>query len=155
MNFSSNKRTFRVRFGEGVVIVPEEKIQAAVEAAIKESIKSGEFLSDAVIADIAEQVADKIEVSVGDSPARIGEVTLLAGNWIGSESPYSQAVDIEGVTANSQVDLTPNVEQLAVFYNKDLTFVTENDGGIVTVYALGQKPQNDYTIQVTITEVTV
>ena len=41
----------------------------------------------------------------------------------------------------------------AVFYEKDITFVTENDGGVVTVYAIGQKPQNDYTIQVTITEV--
>ena len=86
--------------------------------------------------------------------AKIGEVTLLADAWvIGEENLYSQVVSIEGVTENSQVDLTPSVQQLAVFYNKDLTFVTENDGGVVTVYAIGQKPANDYTIQVTITEV--
>ena len=53
------------------------------------------------------------------------------------------------------MDLTPSVEQLAVFYDKDLTFVTENEDGVVTVYAIGQKPTNDYTIQVTITEVNV
>lgn len=87
--------------------------------------------------------------------AKIGVVTLMASAWVGEDNLYSQVVNIEGVTENSQVDLTPDVQQLAVFYNKDLSFVTENDGGIVTVYAIGQKPTNDYTIQVTITEVDV
>jgi hypothetical protein len=86
---------------------------------------------------------------------RIADVTLLASGWEGDASPYSQIVAIDGITANSQVDLTPNVEQLAIFYQKDLAFVTENEDGVVTVYAIGQKPENDYTIQVTITEVAV
>lgn len=85
--------------------------------------------------------------------ARIGEVRLTASGWVGASSPYSQVVHIDGVTENSQVDLTPSIEQLAVFYEKDLGFVTENVDGVVTVYAIGQKPQNEYTIQVTITEV--
>lgn len=88
-------------------------------------------------------------------PARIGEVTLLASNWQGTESPYAQVVTVAGATANSQVDITPSVEQLAIFHEKDIAFVTENDDGVVTVYAVGQKPTNDYTIQVTITEVDV
>jgi len=87
--------------------------------------------------------------------ARIADVNLLSSNWVGSASPYSQVVAIDGVTENSQVDLTPSIEQLVIFYEKDLGFVTENEGGIVTVYAIGQKPENDYTIQVTITEVDV
>jgi hypothetical protein len=87
--------------------------------------------------------------------AKIGEVTLFASAWKGEDSLYSQVVNIDGVTENSQVDLTPDVQQLAIFYNKDLSFVTENDGGVVTVYAIGQKPTNDYTMQVTITEVVV
>lgn len=81
------------------------------------------------------------------------EVTLLASNWEGSESPYSQVVDIEGVTKNSKVDLQPSVEQLEIFHQKDLAFVTENEDGVVTVYAIGDKPANDYTIQATIMEV--
>ena len=85
--------------------------------------------------------------------AKIGYVTLLASAWEGSGRVHSQVVSIEGVTANSQVDLTPDIQQLATFNNKDLTFVTENYGGQVTVYAVGQKPANDYTSQVTITEV--
>lgn len=87
--------------------------------------------------------------------ARIGNVSIFADKWVGNASPYSQVVEVEGVTENSQVDLTPSVEQLAIFHEKDLAFVTENYGGVVTVYAVGQKPENDYTIQVTITEVAV
>lgn len=98
-------------------------------------------------------VANLLDGCSAGSAATIGEVTLLAANWKGAGSPYSQVVQIYGVTENSQVDLTPSIEQLAIFHNKDLAFVTENEGGVVTVYALGDKPTNDYTIQVTITEV--
>lgn len=87
--------------------------------------------------------------------ARISEVSLLADKWVGDRSPYSQVVSVNGATEYSQVDLTPSVEQLAIFHEKDLAFVTENEGGVVTVYAIGQKPLHDYTIQVTITEVAV
>ncbi len=90
------------------------------------------------------------------STAAIGMVELLTSKWTTrATNLHAQVVNIAGVTENSQVDLTPSVEQLVVFYEKDLTFVTENDGGTVTVYAIGQKPTNDYTIQVTITEVNV
>ena len=116
-----------------------------------------------------DRIVNKVLERVGH-PVRIGYVTLLADSWVGESSPYSQVVEVDGmaevnggvtenigiggVTENSQVDLTPSVEQLAIFHNKDLAFVTENEDGIVTVYAIGQKPENDYTIQVTITEVT-
>jgi hypothetical protein len=96
--------------------------------------------------------------SLANLPAatrRIANVTLSASKWTGTASPYSQVVTIAGVTANSQVDLTPDVQQLAAFYNKSLAFVTENVDGVVTVYAIGQKPTNDYIIQATITEVAV
>jgi hypothetical protein len=53
------------------------------------------------------------------------------------------------------VDLLPSAEQLAIFHNKDVAFVTENEDGVVTVYAIGDKPTQNYTMQVQITEVTV
>lgn len=80
-------------------------------------------------------------------------VTLLAAGWVGSERSYSQKVKLDGVTPNTKVDLQPTPEQDAIFYHKALAFVAENDGGAVTVYSIGDKPQNDYTIQVTMTEV--
>ena len=99
----------------------------------------------------------KIQIlgSMSKPAAKISHVDLLAANWIGEASPYFQIVDIDGVTENSQVDLTPSIEQLVVFYEKDLGFVTENEDGVVKVYAIGQKPENDYVIQVTITEVDI
>jgi hypothetical protein len=80
-------------------------------------------------------------------------ITLLASGWIGEGDTHYQVVDLPGVTANTMVDLQPTAEQLAEFHYKVLGFVAENEGGVVTVYAIGQKPTNDYTIQVTITEV--
>ena len=99
----------------------------------------------------------KIQIlgSLNKTNARIANVDLLSANWIGESSPYSQVVQIDSVTEYSQVDLTPSIEQLVIFHEKDLGFVTENEDGVVTVYAIGQKPENDYTIQVTITEVDV
>lgn len=106
-------------------------------------------LLDAIKKDIEEL---KKNGGSGGSAARIGNVTLLADAWEGEGNLFSQIVSIE-VSGRSQVDLTPSIEQLAVFYEKDICFVTKNEGGVVTVYCIGQKPQNDYTIQVTITEV--
>jgi hypothetical protein len=91
----------------------------------------------------------------GVSSTRVSEVTLYGSKWAADGRVHSQVVQIDGVTENSQVDLTPSVDQLAIFYEKDLAFVTENEGGVVTVYAIGDKPANDYTMQVTITEVYV
>lgn len=97
--------------------------------------------------------ATVINIGEGGSTARIGYVTFTAGGWVGDTSPYSQVVSVEGATKNSQVDLTPNLEQLLVFAEKDITFFTINRNGTVTVYAIGQKPVNDYTMQVTLTDV--
>lgn len=99
----------------------------------------------------------KIQIlgSLNRTTARIANVELLSANWVGDASPYYQVVEIEGVTEYSQVDLTPSVEQLVIFHEKDLGFVTENEDGEVKVYAIGQKPLDDYIMQVTITEVGV
>ena len=89
----------------------------------------------------------------GGTKVKLTHVTLRADNWKGAESPYSQVVEVEGVSVNSMVDLQPSVEQLEIFHDKDLAFSTENEDGVVTVFAIGDKPSNDYTIQATIVEV--
>lgn len=89
------------------------------------------------------------------SPEIVRNVTLLADAWEGDTSPYSQIVTIDGVTECSKIDLQPDTEQLSIFHEKDLTFVAENEDGIVTIFCVGQKPVNDYTLQATMTEVIV
>lgn len=75
------------------------------------------------------------------------------GNFLGR---YKQPVTIQNavITPNSKIDLNPTPDMLAIFHEKDVTFVAENDGGDVTVYCVGQKPKNTYVdIPVTVTEV--
>lgn len=119
----------------------------------KDELLNGEVANEKIAKSVADYF-NQNEISTG-SKVTIGMVELLADNWVGSDNLHAQVVSIDGVTEYSQVDLTPSVEQLVIFYEKDLTLVTENDGGVVTVYAIGQKPTNDYEIQVTITEVNV
>ena len=80
-------------------------------------------------------------------------VTLLASAWKGDGNRYSQVVEVPGVTAHTKVDLQPTAEQLEEFHYKILAFVAENEGGVVTVYSIGDKPTGDHTIQITKTEV--
>ena len=87
---------------------------------------------------------------------RMVNIILAASAWenIG-DNLYCQMVMIAGITENSQINLTPSLEQLVIFYEKDITFVTENNDGVVRIYVIGQRPQNDYIIQANIVEVTV
>ena len=85
-------------------------------------------------------------------------VTIYADKWIqASDDRYYQIVSVENatITENSKVDLQPSSEQLDIFHEKDLAFVTENEDGVVSVFCVGQVPTNDYTIQATVTEVVV
>ena len=77
------------------------------------------------------------------------------GNIIGSR--YGQQVNVNNavITPNSKVDLQISSEQMVIFYEKDLAFVAENEEGVVTIYCIGNIPENNYTIQVTVTEVAI
>lgn len=83
-------------------------------------------------------------------------ISLLASAWVeDSDNRYSQIVSIEGITSYSKIDLQPTAEQLSIFHEKDIAFVTENDEGVVTIYCIGQKPTADYSMQATVTEVEI
>lgn len=83
-------------------------------------------------------------------------VALYADRWQQAEDDrYYQTVIVSNatITENSKIDLLPSSEQLAVFHEKDLAFVAENEGGIVTVFCVGQVPTHDYVLQAVVTEV--
>lgn len=130
-------------------ITPEGTLQAtiAVEEALQATMTPEGTLKGTINAP---------QNVVIEKKGKINEVTLLKDAWVSEEdNRYSQIVEVEDVTNKSQVDLTPDVQQLEVFYEKDVTFVTMNEGGVITAFAIGQKPVNDYTVQVTITELDV
>ena len=115
----------------------------------KQVFVDGEVLTAAKLNHMEEGIAKAHETA----PIQLANVTLLASAWVGTGNLHSQVVTIPGITKYSKVDLLPSVEQLAIFHNKDVAFVTENEDGVVTVYAIGDKPTLDYTMQVSITEV--
>lgn len=91
--------------------------------------------------------------SGGGSVGKLVQLTLPFTNWKGAKSPYSMALTIEGLSNRSRIDLWPSVSNLERLRIMGTGLCTENDSGTVTVYALGNKPDEDITIQASITEV--
>ena len=91
------------------------------------------------------------------SIAKIGTMTVYASKWQGEGKLHSQVVTVEGVaiTENSQVVIDLSAEQVLIFRDKEVSFVTENDGGVITVFVIGDVPKNDYVFEVTVKEVAV
>lgn len=80
-------------------------------------------------------------------------VELVESEWIDDGSLLYQVVEINGITANSKVDLQPTAYQILDLQNNDIAFILENDDGVVTAYCLGGRPTKSYSMQVLITEV--
>lgn len=91
--------------------------------------------------------------ALANKPIKMTTINLLASNWTGINSPYSQVVTVNGVTENSKIDLQPTPTQLIELQNDDIALMISNENGTVTAYALNYKPISDYTMQVLITEV--
>ena len=134
--------------------VEHDTLGGAIRNQIAQAMQNG---GSGVITDaqIEKAISDYLEKHpiTGASPVRIGYVDLLAKNWVGDSEKYSQVVSIKGVTAKTEVELKISAEQVTAFNQKNVAFLAENIGGVVTVYAFGQKPMNDYTLQVKLTEV--
>lgn len=99
------------------------------------------------------QSLDSILSSINPSADKISTVSLPASGWTKATNVYSQVVSVAGVTANSKVDIYPAPEQLVDLQISGISLVAVNEDGVVTVYALNNKPTSDYNMQVTLTEV--
>lgn len=84
----------------------------------------------------------------------ISDVLLRADAWEGSDGAYYQVVDVPGVTANCKVNLQLAPDQVLEFSDQDVYFTAKNNGGVVTVHAIGDKPLKNYIFQATVTTVT-
>lgn len=89
-----------------------------------------------------------------DAP-KLTSITMLATNWSGSSNPYSQVVACNGVNVNSKLDLQPTPAQIVELQDAEISLMATNNNGVVTVWAIGNKPTSDYTMDVLITEVVV
>ena len=85
--------------------------------------------------------------------SKTSAISLTASGWTEATNVYSQVVTVAGATANSKVDIYPTPEQLVELQSAGIALVAVNEDGVVTVYALNNKPTSDYSMQVTLTEV--
>lgn len=84
-------------------------------------------------------------------------VSLLAANWAGDVSPYSQTASMTTVSASSLVNTCPSTANLQAAIDEGYMITLAQDAGAVTFYALGNKPTTDIELQCavyTVTEVT-
>lgn len=78
-------------------------------------------------------------------------VSLPASGWKNAVSPFMQVVTVDGVSLNSKVDLLADVTQAEKL--KRTALLAVNDSGTVTVYAIGDKPDGDLSLQAVLTDV--
>jgi hypothetical protein len=96
---------------------------------------------------------DSILNSINSTVDKISTISLLASRWTAATNIYSQVVTVNGATANSKVDIYPTPDQLVELQAAGISLVAVNDDGVVTVYAINNKPTSDYNMQVTLTEI--
>lgn len=149
----------RIKIGDG-----EKNVNALpfVDDALRTDLLTQIEEVDGKISAVSELVGDtKVSDQIAEAIANLSgtpkltNVSILAANWSGDSNPWSQVVTMNGVTVNSKIDLQPTAIQIVELQNSDIAFMAENNDGIVTIYAIGDKPIKDYTIQALITEVVV
>lgn len=86
--------------------------------------------------------------------SKIAAINAPVANWKGGESPFSMSVGVDGVSISSKVDVQIWPDQLALIGDQIITFMAANNGGIVTLYAFGDKPRTDLVLQAAVTETT-
>ena len=172
----------RIKIGDGTRNINAlQFVDDVLRAALIEQINAVDGKVDAVstlVGDkaVSEQIADANIIHVGptepDDPniqvwintaeegtgiipvlPRIATITLTSAGWTGNAEPYAQTVNIATVTASSKIDLQPTAQQIVLLQNAETSLMVENSGGVVTCYAIGNKPTVDYTMQVLIQEV--
>ena len=113
---------------------------------------------------VNDKVADVLENSVDIAAELIREealvksvaISLPAASWVEGVTICTQAVAIDGGTANTLVALQPTDEQMLALLDDGVTFLkVDNDNGTFTAKAGNAAPTADMTIQATLTEVTV
>ena len=125
---------------------PKKGVDYFTEAEITE-------IKNSILGFLAPPSSAYVNIRGGENNWTQEAVKDSSGNVIGYR--YGQVVNVYNaeITENSKVDLQIDSGQMVVFYQKDLAFVTENDNKKVTVYCVGNVPENDYTIRVVVTEV--
>ena len=100
---------------------------------------------------MGENLTARLVGGTGGTITKVTDIVMLTDGWHGGEGVWTQIVEVEEASAFSKIDLQPTQKQLTKLQRTALT--VENDEGVFTVYAYGDKPTSKLTMQATITEV--
>ena len=137
---------------DGTVVIPTIWVSVG---AIEQGVKPDGDPSTEPTLPIWQKMANDFYALQEKTMAKQSTVFLSAADWVYDDGFYFQFANPEGVTRFSQVDLKPSPQQLVKFHNLHIALTTVNEDGILTVYAIGNKPAEDYTLEISITEVNV
>ena len=105
--------------------------------------------------DANKPVSTAQQAAINSCKVKKATLSLTAASWAGSSSPYTHSVTISGITVNSKVDIQMDATALGVLIDSGTSAMwIENNNGTLTAKALGEKPNANLSVQVTITEVT-
>ena len=99
-----------------------------------------------------ETLADQIN-KIPQRYTIISNITLPSSGWVGDASPYSQTIEIDNITDTCIVDLQPTIEQITDMQNYNIGLTAVNDNSVITIYAFNNKPTVDYSMQISITDI--
>lgn len=101
--------------------------------------------------DIDKPVSTAQQTAINACKVKRASVILPTASW----SNLSQTVTISGITVNSKVDIQMDATSLGVLIDSGTSALwIENNNGTIAAKCIGDKPNADMTVQVTITEVT-
>ena len=104
--------------------------------------------------DANKPVSTAQQAAINACKVKKNTLSLPTASWTGS-GPYTQTVTITGITVNSKVDIQMDATALGVLIDSGTSAIwMENNNGTLTAKALGEKPNANLSVQVTITEVT-
>ena len=104
--------------------------------------------------DANKPVSTAQQTAINACKVKKNTISLPTASWAGS-GPYTQTVTITGITVNSKVDIQMDATALGVLIDSGTSAIwIENNNGTLTAKAMGEKPNANLSVQVTITEVT-
>lgn len=80
-------------------------------------------------------------------------IELPAALWSNDASPYTMTLDVPYVTENSCVNLCLSYDNITAGISENYTLAVVNNNGVVTFYAIGDKPVSNIRLQVQVAEV--
>lgn len=115
---------------------------------------NGSFTFEVVDAVAREMAQAAMEAAGSGSVQYAKEVELLAANWqTEKEGRYYQTFDIPKANANSKMDVGLSETALEIMQDKVLTLTATFRDGVTRVYAIGDKPTQDFIVHITFEDV--